>query len=92
MSLFELENIYFYMVQLRQHSDEMRQKIREVVSEAIDEVYPDMLPEQKALALIILRERIREDIEELFQLLEEGNSIEMLKTLILTSYTKPRLE
>jgi hypothetical protein len=80
------------MVELKQHSNEMRQKIREVVSEAIDEVYPDMLPEQKALALIILRERIREDIEELFQLLEEGNSIEMLKTLILTSYTKPRLE
>ena len=71
---------------------EYHQKIKEIISEALDEVYPDMLPEDKALCLNFLRTKIRDSIEEMFILIHEGYSKEMLKSLIIMGFIGSDLE
>ena len=66
-----------------EYSPEINQKMSQIISEALDEVYPQLSQHEKALSLVFLKTRIRESIEELFIMLEQGYDFELMKMHII---------
>lgn len=76
----------------RKETKEINQRLSDIISIALDESFPDMLPQDKALCLNYLKISVRRSIHELFQILEDGYTNEFVKAIILTSLLNTELE
>lgn len=76
----------------REETKQINQRLSYIISIAMDESFPDMLPQDKAICLNYLRTSVRRSIKELFDILEDGYTDEFVKTLIITSLLDRELD
>ena len=76
----------------REETKQINDRLSGIISIALDESFPDMLPQDKALCLNYLKTSVRRSIHELFQILEDGYTDEYVNTIILTSLLDTGLE
>lgn len=76
----------------REETKQINQRLSYIISIAMDESFPDMLPQDKAMCLNYLRTSVRRSIKELFDILEDGYTDEFVKTLIITSLLDRELD
>lgn len=69
----------------------MTRNVKQIISKAIDEVYPNISKDEKAIILTILKGKVQKAIEETMRLVREAKASETIKTLILTSMINKKM-